>query len=203
MSTQYQPGIPTGTVNLDQDYINIRNNFTQLNTTYSVDHVAYSVSENNGYHKDVHLIPVAAPPAATAAAGQVYTQSVNDSIATDQILYYLTGGNRRVQLTRNFEPVSGTTGKTFLPGGLILQWGFQTTATHFSTGDTGTITFPQPFPTACYLVWTQLMYTTNITQSTGATVSILRDPTPTDFTWNFSRNGPGQYTKFLWIALGI
>ena len=34
----YQPGIPTGFIGLNEDYLNIQNNFTELNTQFSVDH---------------------------------------------------------------------------------------------------------------------------------------------------------------------
>jgi hypothetical protein len=50
----YQPGIPTGLVNLDVDYQNIQDNFQQLDTTFAVDHYAYSdPSSSNGFHNKV------------------------------------------------------------------------------------------------------------------------------------------------------
>ncbi len=51
---QYQPGIPTGLVNLDVDYQNIQDNFQQLDTTYGVDHYPYSdPNPTNGFHNKV------------------------------------------------------------------------------------------------------------------------------------------------------
>ena len=50
----YLPGIPTGTVQLDQDYLNLQHNFTQLDTTYGVDHYKFSDgTPNNGFHDKV------------------------------------------------------------------------------------------------------------------------------------------------------
>jgi len=57
-----------------------------------------------------------------------------------------TGGNKNIQLTRNFLPVTTASGATFLPGGLIFQYG----AANVANG--GTITFTKPFPTAVYVV---------------------------------------------------
>jgi len=153
--SSYQPNIPSGIVDLDQDYLNIKGNFQQLNTTYGIDHVAYSVSLNNGYHKALHLIPQAAP-AAISGIGELYTQTTNDGVNTgQQVFYQFIDGSAvtiNIPLTRNFLPAVGTNvsfpsnGYTFLPGGFIFQWGSvsATSATSvpvvFSTS--GNINFP-------------------------------------------------------------
>ena len=63
MSSIYQPSIPTGLVDLDQDYQNIQNNFQQLDTTFGVDHTTFSNNTaQNGYHTVVHLIPQSGNP---------------------------------------------------------------------------------------------------------------------------------------------
>lgn len=124
----YQPNIPTGSVPLDQDYLNLQGNFQQLNIAYGVDHVPYTDTSGippggiTGMHKEVHLVPMAAP-AAISGYGQLFCTTVNDSITTDQELFYLTGGGLLIQLTRNFQPVVSSNGYTFLAGGLMMQWG--------------------------------------------------------------------------------
>lgn len=138
MST-YQPGIPTGLVNLDVDYQNIQNNFQQLDTSFGKDHVTFSSqTAQNGYHTSIHLNPISTTvtnppnnqpvvtPVATAGYGQLFSASIDDGINTDTALYFLTGGNRLIQLTRNFAPVASASGYTFLPGGLVMQWGLAT-----------------------------------------------------------------------------
>ncbi len=53
----YQPGIPTGIVPLDEDYKNLQDNFTVLDTVYKKDHVALTdTSLNAGHHTVVHLV---------------------------------------------------------------------------------------------------------------------------------------------------
>src|ERR1700721_1762511 len=158
MST-YQPNIPTGTVDLDIDYTNIQGNFNQLNVQFGVDHIPLNNTTGtfpsglNGIHTNIHFNPfstttstgtnnypvtpsggVFAPgqtvlPSPTGGFGQLLSCQVNDGINTDEALYFLTGGGRPMQLTRNFQPAVGTNmdfpenGYTFLPGGFIIQWG--------------------------------------------------------------------------------
>ena len=140
----YNPNVPTGTVELDQDYLNLQANFQQLNIAYGVDHVPFSDTSGTfpsgitGIHTAIHLNPVSTtatnPPnnqpingyTATLGYGQLFSAEINDGFSTDEALYYLTGSNKLIQLTRNVLPtaVSVTNGYTFLAGGIVLQWGF-------------------------------------------------------------------------------
>lgn len=50
----YQPGIPTGTVQLDLDYLNIQGNFEQANIVYGTDHYPFNnATPNQGFHNVV------------------------------------------------------------------------------------------------------------------------------------------------------
>lgn len=140
----YQPGIPTGTVNLNVDYQNIQENFQQLDTQFGVDHVPFSNTGGippNGYHTNVHLNPfsttvtnapnnfipsVAIPqgvPTSSPGYGQLFSCQVNDGYAVDQSLYWLSGGGRLFTLLRNISPVANANGYTCIPGGFIMIWG--------------------------------------------------------------------------------
>lgn len=161
----YNPGVPTGTVDLDVDYQNLQDNFQQLNIAYGVDHTPFSDTSGvppggiTGMHKAIHMIPVSTvatnPPnnqpingyTAVANYGQILSAQINDSINTDESLYFLTGGNRLTQFTRNFTtginnvPPLFTSGATFIPGGFILNFGYE-------AGSHGnhTITLKQSYP---------------------------------------------------------
>src|SRR5882757_6313099 len=114
----YQPGIPTGSVPLNQDYLNIQGNFTSLNTSFSVDHspLTTATSPPNGYHTFVHLVPFSntvtnpttnqpvVAPSPNTGYGQLFGAQINDGLATDTALYHLTGGGLLQQLTRNIAP---------------------------------------------------------------------------------------------------
>lgn len=144
--------------------MNIQGNFTAANTSFGVDHVPFDdTTAQNGYHKDVHFNPVSttvtnAPnnyvtadqypqgvPVTVAGIGQLFSSEVNDQINTDTGLYWLTGNGLKVPMTRNFAPTRAASGLTFLPGGLILQWGTATTAASIYT-----LTWPSAFPNAFF-----------------------------------------------------
>jgi hypothetical protein len=213
----YQPGIPTGTVNLDEDYLNIQNNFQVLDTQFGVDHVPFSDPSGtiNGYHESLHMNPqsttatnppnnfvpaTATPsgvPVATPGYGQLFGAETNDGVNTDTSLFWLTGGNRMIPLTRNMTPKSATNGYTCLPGGLIIQWGFKA-----SPGKTGTVTFATDniaFPNACFNVSLTLR-----TDEGGAHAFWIDDDVATPITkTNFAYTSDSSSLKgFYWIAIG-
>lgn len=193
----YQPGIPTGLVDLDVDYQNLQDNFQQLNIAYGVDHVPFSDTSGvppggiSGMHTIIHLQSNAAP-SAVATVGQLFNTNQNDNINTDTVLWFLTGGGRLLQLTRNFVPTLNTNGATFLPGGIILQWGTQ------ALPGTGTTNFLVR-NTAVYNVQTTLIGDS----SSSNIVSVIATTAgnPGKFTWNFT--GSSSYTSFFWMAIGI
>jgi hypothetical protein len=150
--SSYQPNIPTGTTPLSIDYVNIQNNFQQLDTSFGVDHLPFSnQTAQNGYHQSVHLNPVSTTttnppnnqpvtrPIATPGIGQIFSSEINDGLNTDQAFFCLSGGNRLFQLTRNISPKATPNGFGFLVGGIIMQWGIVSIPNSGSA--TGTVTF--------------------------------------------------------------
>ncbi len=143
----YQPNIPTGTVNLDQDYLNLQGNFQQLNIAYGLDHVAFSdtsglpptVNGISGLHKVIHMLSfstlatnplnnnypislVTVPPSQPLKVdltGEIFTTESNDGYNPDQILWYQSGGARLTQLTRNFQPLPFKNNYTAASGGAV------------------------------------------------------------------------------------
>jgi hypothetical protein len=211
--TSYQPGIPTGTVNLDTDYKNIQNNFGQLDTTYGSDHVAFSQAPNNGYHKVIRLVPNALP-AAIPGIGQFFDNILNDGINTDTISFFLSGGNKLTQMTRNFTPTNLQNGATSIPGGMILNWGiYNAPGGNFSSGSTtnssagqSSLALIQPFPVALYIVGGNLLYTTSNLPSAAGTLNVRKSqlsagPIST-LSWQVTA-GTNNYIGFVWWALGI
>lgn len=102
----YQPLIPTGTVDLDEDYQNIQDNFNQANVVYGEDHFPFdnaTVGEQ-GFH-DKATFKARANPTSIAGQGIVYTK---DSAAlpgrTDLYYAYQTAGG--TALTGTFFPLN-------------------------------------------------------------------------------------------------
>ncbi len=210
----YQPGIPTGSIPLNQDYLNIQQNFNQINIQFPVDHVpltSTSGSPPNGYHTVIHLVPQNAPPP-TVGYGQILNNTGNDGFNTDQTLFFQSGNGLLLQLTRNFQPILNTNGSTFMGGGLVIQWGIVNGThggdNHFNSGDSGTVTFAtanKSFPNACFGIMIQPLYTAGNApaSSSAATFSVANNYTGLSFSWTFSTsNSSTSYTRFFWVAIG-
>lgn len=205
--SSYQPGIPTGTVPLNEDYLNIQNNFQQLNTSFGVDHVPFSVALNFGYHNVVHLIPTSTtasnppnnqpitPVTAVPGIGELFCSQINDGFDTDETLYYQSGGNKLIELTRNIVPVMALTGITFLPGGLVIQWGTITNAVNqVLTAVTFVGLGAKAFPANNFSMWANLQSTT-----TGVNNVYLSSFSTTGFSY---MNTSSTQKRFNWIAIG-
>lgn len=204
----YQPGIPTGTVDLDIDYLNIQNNFRQLDISFGVDHVTFSSqTAQNGYHTNIHFNPVSTTttnppnnqpaiiPPTTPGYGQLFTAQVNDGINADDTLYFLSGLGNLSQLTRNFQPVIANNGYTYLPGGLIYQYG---SAVSNIASPNASIVFPLAFPANVFGV--QICVLENSSSRRIWHISTLN---LTGFTAYIQDNGGGSVANtFYWTAIG-
>lgn len=196
----YNPNVPTGLIALNQDYQNIRNNFTQLNTTYGTDHIPYdNTTSQNGYHKVVHMVPNVGNPAAVAGIGELYCRTVNDGINNDQELFYQTGAGRVILLTRNFVPTVTANGATFLPGGLILNYG----RIAISANPTlTTVTFTQAYSSAANVFSITLTRITDATSTTANEVRVSENSvTATNF--KISSSSSSSSNEVYWMAIGI
>ncbi len=223
MASNYQPNIPTGTVNLDVDYQNLQQNFQQLDTSFGVDHKLFSDKSNlNGYHTVLHLVsnsvnsgadnnypPLA--PIAVVGTSEIFGARSNDGISTDTNLSFQSGNNKVVLLTRNFVPFPLPTvtnkrnGYTFLPGGMILQWGFIAASSTFSNDDTGSVLFVTDninFTYTCFNVQICLIVKGGIVSGSGGTLAPENGTVATaGFSWRY-RGSSSQYTGFFWTAIG-
>jgi len=95
----YQPGIPTGTVDLDVDYLNIQGNFTQANVVYGTDHYPFNnATSNQGFHNLVTTPPVVNSPPdglppTTTANPKIYAYQQYPSMG---VLHYSRGPTNAV-----------------------------------------------------------------------------------------------------------
>jgi len=212
MTTPYQPLKPMIQDQLDQSYADIQANFQQMNTTFSADHVPITQINQNGYHKTIHQVPFSTTasnppnnfpivaPVAVVGFSQLFTAQCNDGYGTDILLGYVSGTNPGLKyvLNRNFAPVapnsSVLSGCSFLPGGVVIQWGFVENA----TTDT-TINFTKTFSSNLYSIVLQPAVNSNGRFSYNVKTSSL-----SGFTASI-RDSAGAPTTFsiYWIALGF
>jgi hypothetical protein len=182
----------------------------------------------NGFHGDIHFNPVsttatqpppnynsglqypasAGLPAVVAGIGQLFSSSVDDSVNTDTGLYWLSGNGNKVALTRNFAPTvlnnSNLNGFTFLPGGIILQWGAQS-LTGGQQSQTGTLNFAtnnMNFPNVCFNLQLTLSSVNGGLATAFNTISFRNASLiKTSFVWDYK--GDGQMSGFYWVAMGV
>jgi hypothetical protein len=231
MPSSYQPNVPTGLVFLDQDYANIQQNFSSLDTYFGVDHTPYStgtLTDPNGYHQSIHMVPVSTTTTnapnnqpvngytAITGFGQLFTAQINDGLGgPDEALYYLSGGGKLSQLTRNVQSglfvnnyvASGggnagmdySAGVTYLPGGLLMQYGRYDPS---SLPNGGTIKFPFKSAGIYNIQITPISSSSSSTPS-NCSISYKNGSTTADqFEWKVNGSN-SDYRGFFWMTIGI
>ena len=212
----YQPSIPTVTVKFSADYLNIQGNFSVLDTSYGINHFAFSnTSSRKGKHKFVDMPFLNTSPSDTTPPtslipgdGGLY---VAIPISKAELFYSNDASGRAFQMTNTnaagasgFATFAENPGWTFLPGGLIMQWGSVASTT---TGSFTDQIFPIPFPGGCYNVFTQVYGNSSAPSAGGEANVTIRKSTLsgsniTKFNWAYV-TGSAQYTGFFWWALGF
>ncbi len=215
MPSLYNPNVPTGVIQLDEDYINLQNNFQQLNTTFQVNHLPLTDgTTNNGAHTHVEMRNKAALPVGLKTLeGTIYTKQVN---AKSEAFYTPDTTTNEYQLTRtettkfaNFGTSLTYTGAAafekggwvFLPGGLFLQYGSVLPGT--ATPRNGTTKFPVAFTSAPFIVMpTPVIKAGGQSGNQERVISIVDTSiTTAQFTWQWDNN-TDNYVGFNWIAIG-
>lgn len=135
MST-YNPNVPTGLINLDNDYLNLQKNFQQINTTYAVDHIPLTNNTGvppggvNGTHNQVTnpIIIGSAHPTTSATVCKLYAMQDNASLP---ILQYSRAPSNAVP-----SPITNLNSPS-----TALPFGASTTTTFFTFPATPTKVF--------------------------------------------------------------
>ena len=163
----------------------IQGNFVTIQNAFVQDHVDYNTS-GQGKHNQVTFPNVISTPSYLVGEIGLFNQTASPTGIPD---IWLQRG------TADPYPMTGcsanTSGWSYLPSGIIIQWG---TSSVVSNG-TSTISFPIPFPNAAYSL--------QVTQNTFA---IPVNPTVTAgnpiTTTQFKVNNTGPSVAFFWFAIG-
>ena len=173
----------------------IRTNFTTLETVLNANHVDIDAS-GEGKHKFMQMPEQSSAPTTASNEGGLYTKEA-DSVTN---LFFRQensggGGGTEIQLTAAQAPTVATNGSTFLPGGLLMQWGKVTTP-----GISGQVTFPEAYSAAPYSI--------NITAQ-GSAVGVgstaiprVSSTIPTTTTFNYTGFGTLAPDFLYWMAIG-
>lgn len=149
-SINYNLNIPDGPNNPSNDQPDMKENTNSINQWTAVDH--YQFSDNTaGKHKQSRYVTSTMPAGLVNGEGTLYTKSSTGS----QLFYSPDNTGREYQMTRTIEASwatfgvntgAGSSGWSFLPGGLILQWGVA------SGGSPANITFPVTYTTGVFSI---------------------------------------------------
>lgn len=138
---------------------------------------------------------VTGPNDPTRADNVMFLYSKDDGSNTELFLEDDQNPANVIQMSRTVDlNDAANDGSTFLPGGLVMKWGKESTVTF---GADRTVTYGIPFTTATYTV--------TLTAISGGTLSrvdlsIFGSPTATDFV--IKNNANGIPTDVYWVAIG-
>lgn len=143
----YDPNIPTPTQFLSQSQSLIKENFSQLNNQFSVDHIALTAGADLGKHKKITFVQQGAAPTTGATEVALYTKStVTTGEPTQPEIYARQISDGTEYLLTRGTPISSS-GEGVLYGGLQIRSG-----TGGSNGGGFPNSFSTQFPTDCIAV---------------------------------------------------
>ena len=203
----YDTNVPNPPNSPSVDVVNMQINTNSIAGIIATDHVGFGVPDGGTHNQSTYN--AGSNPATSATQGAVYTKTSG----TDIELFYRHKSSGLVTQITGPQVVSGFTGYQFLPGGLILQWGFKNGTNDgvkhtFHPGDTGSVTFPLMFPSRVFTVNTTMNYDTSTGSAPASTSAFIisldysaAGTTQSGFDWKASGSG-NSYTVFYWTALG-
>ena len=183
----------------------INTNFSLIQSVFDVNHVDFNAT-GAGKHKFVQ-IPVGSPTN-VAGEGTLYTVTLGGET---QLAYLTDGQGKAYQLTRTISGSFTTFGQSiaygtppadftqvggwsFLPGGLLIQYGFFSKAG--ATGTSGLIQFPVTWSTGNFTIQMTL-YRNSGNQS----ISLDSSNPPTTTNFHFLTSSAGS-DGIEWMAIG-
>jgi len=184
-SYTYNQNIPAASNLLSDDQPNMATNtnsiFNLLGGDSTVDMIGFGDSDG-GWHRQLTYVVQGSAPGSSSGQARTYSKT---SSGNSEIFLQRDNVATEIQLTRG-TPSAAANGYTFLPGGLLLQWGNTTAPT--------AITFPVSFTSAVYSV--------NVTvRSASPAYCSVGVPSITGVSVNI-QSGAGNQVIY-WMAIGV
>lgn len=214
----YNEDLPNPPNDPSQDAPGMQVNTNSVAGLIAEDHVGFMLN-NGGLHNKARLVnQTGMPPPLNVGAGMgtIYTKFIQ-TLATpptsESTLFYTPDITaNEYQMTRSISAFGATFGKnisyftgtfptnitytggwTFLPGGMLLQYGVILYAT--TVNNSFPVTFPVPFTSPAFGVFTQDISATDFADPR------VSNPTTTQFM--FSETNTIVGTKVAWWAIGV
>jgi hypothetical protein len=209
--------VPNSGQSLGQTRDAIRTNFSVLQTTIDQNHVDLNLA-NKGKHYVIQMPVTASIPVAPLPPGGLVANEANiyakTSSAASQIFFSPDASGNEYQITRAITasfalfaanaaygaPPAGTLisgGWTFLPGGLLFQYGKFTGLGASNTPANGTIPFPVAFTGVPFLI-----EMTVVKDGGNGIANVSRSTPPTNTGFTYALDG-SNYAGVYWTAIGI
>lgn len=193
MSYPIDGTIPNAPNNPADDQPLMKDNFANIKSFLTVDHIAPGAAKN-GYHNVVRFSQNQAPPALATAVGTA-VGAFFANLATGQSWPFWENALGSFQLLgpSNF---TATNGSVTLSSGLIIKFGKVTNP----NSTTGTVSYTTAFPSATLGVYMTLA------RNAASSDSIWIDKTGTTnsagFAWRSSTSLSSATDYFFWLAIG-
>lgn len=123
----YTLGIPNGPDNPSADQPLMKINNDHISQLIAIDHAGFNVNNSGNHNKSTYLAQSVSP---ISAAGQLVLYSKTGSSGQELHLVRdgILGTDTLLTTAQITAPSRTQNGFTWLPGGLLLQWGFKTIA---------------------------------------------------------------------------
>lgn len=179
----YNDGVPGSNNDPSEDQPDMLVNTQSIQGILDIDHFTFGTGiDVDGRHKQASMKNQSAPGIPTGFNGIYY---VNNNVPMFQ---NASNANNNIA-TYVGTPVTAQAGQTFLPGGILMQWGRVN-----SPSSTGSVVFPTAF-SVTYNV--QITMQRNSSSSTQG-MYVNGNPSTTGFSYNGSSGG----NALFWVAIG-
>lgn len=147
----YTNNVPNPPNSPSVDVVNMQINTNSTSGIIAVDHVGFGVANGGTHNQSTYNTLTSGNPTTSGTQGAVYTNTIGSDIELMYVRQNSSPTPDVVQLTGPGSPNATFNGSTFLPGGILLQWGFNNALVSTTT----LITFPIPFPNNIFVVFAQ------------------------------------------------
>jgi len=127
-------------------------------------------------------------PSTAANEGGLYTKQANSVTC---LFWRQESSGTEVQMTTSQTPSKATSGYSFLPGDILIQWGQKATP-----GSSGSVSYPVAFASAPYSLSVSIQR-----DSGNQSVTIDSSTIPTTTTFNYLSSSAGSSILY-WMAIG-
>lgn len=110
--------VPQAGQNLQETRDDIRNNFSTIDTAFSVNHVPYNSPSDQGKHQFVTFPQIASGSVPAAGAQELIVSNQTNADTGRTELYLKRNAGTPVPITAGVD-----TGWSYLPSGLLMKWG--------------------------------------------------------------------------------